>query len=151
MYCEIEKFKSLSALQSRLRAAAPERRGEILAAYLAEADTDFLKRICGYIWGDVDFKVSSRQVGGRLRRAGCYEALPLDDREICEYLDGIPRGDGKKPAVDLCIRIYGSMRAESAPAAELFLNILDKDFGCGVSRETVERVWPGCMPPRSDV
>ena len=147
MYCIIDRFEVLAELQAKLKQTTKVlEKEDILRLYRNRLDADFLKRVCNYIWGDIKFKVSSERVIERLREVKYYEALPLTDSEICEYLDGIPSGNGNNNTVDLCARIYGSINAWNKPVAQLFLDILDKDFKCGVNRKLIEKVYPDLMP-----
>lgn len=143
MYCVIDRFEELAKMQAKLK-STDDTDGKIgvLLEYRKRIDTDFLKRVCNYVWGSIDFKVTSERVLEHLHKVKYFEALPLSDGEICEYLDGIPNGKGSEKAVDLCARIYGSVNVWNKAVAELFLNILDKDFKCGVTREMAERAYP---------
>ena len=147
MFCELTDFGLLSKMQAELKGTTKTSEKEaILLSYKGRFSPDFLKKACEFLWGETKFKVASARVLERIGAVGCFEALPLDDRELIDHLERIPSGNGNNSVLELCVRIYGSIRACDEGIAQLFLDILDKDFRCGVNRKLIEKVYPEFMP-----
>lgn len=147
MFYILDRFELLAEMQAKLKGTTKTSEKEaILLSYKGRFEPDFLKKVCEFLWGETKFKVTSARVLEHLHKVKYFEAIPITDVELIDHLERIPSGNGNNNVIELCARIYGSINAWNKSTAQLFLDILDKDFRCGVNRKLIEKVYPEFMP-----
>lgn len=142
-----ENLKKLRRLQTGLSGCSSIlKKKEMLEAYKEDSDEAFNRRIFPYIFDNtINFKISSERVLG-VPKMYMFETVDYGEDDITGFLDMM----SSKPAAnfnDVCHArsIYNSLKEKDEGVAELFLNILDKDFKCGTNIKTVSSVFPNVV------
>lgn len=138
---KLEQFKKLSDLQQNLmQTSSLNKKRELLEKYKSEADSDFAMKIFNYIANPhLRFYVSADNV----MKSGIEKcADSVTDDTILYVLDALSqRKVTGNAAVEMCANVKNALRQESVPMSNLFLDIIDKDFGCGVAANTIQTVF----------
>ena len=137
----LEKFKKLSDLQSNLKETSSlNKKRELLEEYKKSADSDFSTKIFNYISNPhIRFYVTSENV---LKSDFNGSAENVSDDMIMHVLEMLSeRNVTGNAAIELCAKLKNGLANIDESIANLFLNIIDKDFSCGVSTSTIESVF----------
>ena len=141
-----EKLKKLSCLQKSLASvSSTTRKKEILEDYKADSDQNFNTRVFGFLFDNtINFHVTSERLKSVVSFGG--DESYNTDEDILGFFDKL----SKKIGADMntlvsCKSLYQYLLGVDGDIAELFLNIMDKDFKCGVNLKTVLSVFPNAV------
>ena len=140
-----EKLKNLANLQKSLASvSSTTRKKEILEEYKNESDQNFNKRVFGFLFDNtINFHVTSERLKGVISFGGNdFDFFETDD-DILDFFDKLSKKVGADMnTLVLCKNLHKYLLSVDGDVAELFLNIMDKDFKCGVNLKTILSVFP---------
>lgn len=112
----------------------------MLEKYKSEADSDFAFKIFNCIANPhIRFYVSADNIQ-KSGVSACAETVT--DDTILYVLDSLSqRKVTGNAAVEMCAHVKNALREKDIPMSNLFLDIIDKDFGCGVAANTIQTVF----------
>lgn len=137
----LQQFKKLADLQqSLMNTSSLKKKKELLERYKSEADPDFAIKVFDFIVNPhIRFHVSADSV----LKCGCVlSADSVSDESIIETLSSLSRKEytGNEAAM-MCASVKNGLNANDVALGNLFLDIIDKDFGCGVAANTLQTVF----------
>lgn len=135
------QFKKLSDLQQHLmETSSLNKKREMLEQYKKTADSDFAMRVFNFIANPhVRFYVSADNIL-KCKSDRCAETV--SDENIMYVLESLSeRKITGNYAVEICASIRNALRKKDLAVSNLFLDIIDKDFGCGVAANTIQTVF----------
>lgn len=142
----LEKFMKLAELRERLlNTSSMTKKCEILLDYKNNSDKDFNEKVFDLITNNhIKFHVTAAKVGKVyvVNKVG-EQAPDTTDEGILNLYDRLAsRQITGNAALDAVAKMHNALLNINT-LAQLFLDILDKDFKCGVSTSTIQSVFGG--------
>lgn len=143
----LEKFMKLAELRERLlNTSSMTKKREILLDYKDHSDKDFNEKVFDLITNNhIKFYVTASRVGNMyvVNKVG-EQAPDTTDEGILDLYDRLAsRQITGNAALDACAKMCDALLNINTEVAQLFLDILDKDFKCGVSTSTIQSIFGG--------
>lgn len=143
----LEKFMKLAELRERLlNTSSKTKKREILLDYKNNSDKDFNEKVFDLITNNhIKFYVTASRVGNMYVVYKVGEQAPdTTDEGILDLYDRLAsRQITGNAALDACAKMCDALLNINIEVAQLFLDILDKDFKCGVSTNTIQSIFGG--------
>ncbi len=148
----MDKLKKLAETQSALKETSSlNEKKRILTEYAHSSDSAFNTRVFNNIINeDIKFYVTAKKVLEKVDEIEShtlfrdFKVYNLSDEEILQVYDTLSKREVTgNAALELCTNTYSKIESADPAVAKMFLNILDKDFGCGVSSSILNDVFAG--------
>jgi len=146
------KFKLLSEVRNALSGTSSiNGKKGILSEYAKTTDKEFNEKVFTLIVDNaIKFYVTSTNVKKRIAEIENrtllknYAPSDISDLDVLNVYDTLSRRNVTgNAAIDLCADTYEKLASVDLDCAELFLDILDKDFKCGVNTSILCSVFTG--------
>ena len=144
---KLTNFEQLRKLQTSLAAnSSVLKKKELLTEYKETCNTEFCEKVFSLIFDDsINFHITSDRVLG-LPAMYSFEKLDYGEEDIFGFFQTMSQKTGAKfDDIYHCRSIYNNLKDYDKGVAELFLNILDKDFKCGTNLKTIASVFPNIV------
>lgn len=143
----LEKFKKLADVRELLlNTSSMTKKREILLDYKNNSDKDFNEKVFDLITNNhIKFYVTASKVKSMyaIRRVGDEEPIATDEGILNLYDMLAKRQLTGNAALTACALMCDALLDIDIYVAQLFLDILDKDFKCGVSNSTIQAIFGG--------